>query len=101
MVIVAGPKTKKAKGPKSPILAGILNFLLYGIGYLYLGKRKVFGIVLFLGDVAFFAATGYAAIAQISISQTYVNINSIGFVIIGVALGYDAYQLARQPLSSV
>jgi len=29
---------------KSPIIAAILNFFLFGVGYLYLGYKKVLGI---------------------------------------------------------
>lgn len=35
---------------KKPWLAAVLNFFFMGLGTLYVGKRKVFGLVLTLGS---------------------------------------------------
>ena len=40
---------------KKPWLAVILNVLLTGLGYIYVGKRKLFGIMLLVGELAAFA----------------------------------------------
>ena len=34
---------------KSPILAAVLNFLFPGVGYLYVGRRVTFAVLLFIG----------------------------------------------------
>lgn len=34
---------------KSPLLAAVLNFLLPGVGYLYVGTRVTFAVLLFIG----------------------------------------------------
>lgn len=33
---------------KKPWLAAVLNFFFYGVGYLYVGKRVLFGILLLI-----------------------------------------------------
>lgn len=37
---------------KKPWLAVILNVLLTGLGYIYAGKRKLFGVMLLVGELA-------------------------------------------------
>lgn len=37
---------------KQPWLAAVLNFFLMGLGTLYVGKRKLFGLILTLGAVS-------------------------------------------------
>lgn len=50
---------------KNPWIAAILNFIIFGTGYIYNGKRKGYGIALALGwvvvrtaDIRFFLAGG-------------------------------------------
>ena len=44
---------KMKKQRKNPYVAGILNFILYGLGYVYLGKRLGFGIGLIIWSLIF------------------------------------------------
>ena len=78
------PPSVSQGNKKDPIIAGFLN-LFIGLGYLYLGYRKVFGlptilfvIVLFLIDIV-------------------VGIFSFGLVplILALLLAYDGYIKAR------
>ena len=39
------------KKKKSPWLAAILNFIFPGVGYIYVGKRKIFSYLLIIGLV--------------------------------------------------
>jgi len=70
---------------KSPIIAAILNFFLFGIGYLYLGYKKVLGIQTILFVVIVFIA--------------YVIIGAFTFglleLVIGIILAYDGYVKAK------
>ena len=64
---------------KNPWIAAVLNFLLYGLGYIYNGKRIVFGaglIVLGLAEYflffeAFNSAAGLALILLFSLLFAY------------------------------
>ena len=70
---------------KNSILAALLNFFLFGIGYLYLGYKKVLGIqtILFV-VIAFFV---------------YVIIGVFTFglleLVLGLVLAYDGYEKAE------
>jgi hypothetical protein len=44
---------------KNPWIAAALNFFFYGLGYVYLGKRVIFGVVLFVANIAFIAGLFY------------------------------------------
>lgn len=46
---------------KKPWLAAVLNFLFYGVGYIYVGRRVLFGVVLLIVGIAetvFWLSTG-------------------------------------------
>jgi hypothetical protein len=78
-------------------LAAVLNLFLYGLGYVYIGKRKTFGILLFLGNIAFYAALGWALYYPLpQTANAYVDINGVGFAVIGIAFAYDAHRLAEE-----
>ena len=84
------PQSKKVKAQyvtgKNPIIAAILNFILIGLGYLYLGLKEVRGIPTF----------GYVIIGLIlGILGFFIfPIGIIGFII-AVILAIDAYQKAK------
>jgi hypothetical protein len=66
---------------KSPIIAAILNFFLFGIGYLYLGYRRVLGLPTILFVVLVF------------IVYVIIGVFTFGLLelLIGIILGYDGY----------
>ena len=74
------------KGKKSPSLAAILNFLIWGLGYLYLGKRTAFGLLLVIGEV--FGAS-------ITLTGVVDPMEYLVFLIFSVAFAVDAYQEAK------
>lgn len=81
---------------KSPILAAILNFLLFGAGTVYVGRRVAFGLGLTLGGLL-------AQVAEIIISPPVRNLApSIwplllgGIVIMKLSLAADAYREAKE-----
>ena len=74
------------KNKKSPKLAAILNFFIWGLGYLYLGKRTTFGILLVIGEIV-----GAAAI----FTETLGNISSVMLFIFSIAFAVDAYYEAK------
>jgi hypothetical protein len=80
-------KFSKAKLKKNPWIAAVLNFILPGIGYLYLGQRKIFGALVFISVVLQIVA--YRNTTSDSIFA------SIAGLVILFAFAYDAYKLAE------
>jgi uncharacterized membrane protein YvbJ len=70
---------------KEPIIAALLNFFLFGIGYLYLGYRKVMGI----STVVF--------VIVIFIVYILVGFFTFGLLelVLGIFLAYDGYVKAK------
>lgn len=77
---------KKLK-KKNKILAVILNIVLPGLGYIYLGRRFVFGVLLFGGVVT----TSIDMIAY-SWAPPLTATGIISTILVLVAFGYDAYR---------
>ena len=95
--LILGWLTSEVKLAKNRWFAVFLNLFLYGLGYVYLDRRKAFGIILFVGNIAFYLAFVYSFIMPLpQTTLTYININSIGFAAIGLAFAYDAWQLAKE-----
>jgi len=76
---------------KNPWLAGILN-IVPGLGYLYLGRRKVFSYLL-LSAILLGVIEGYLN-PKIQISNTLFSI--IGTILVVSAFIYDAYKEAKE-----
>jgi len=69
---------------KDPIIAGLLN-LFIGLGYLYLGYRKVFGLPTILFVIVYFFI------------DIFLGIFTLGLVplILAILVAYDGYVKAR------
>lgn len=72
---------------KKPILAGFLNFLLPGLGYVYAGKRINFGISLILFSLIYISVTFNQALT----GQDY-----FFGIILGLIFAYDGYKTAEE-----
>lgn len=81
------------KKKKSPLLAAILNFLFLGVGYLYLGKRKIFG---WLMIVAFIIMSIEFLLGTLNHLTNISNTHTVSLTLIAVAVGVDAYLLGKQ-----
>jgi len=70
---------------KSPIIAAILNFFLFGVGYLYLGYKKVLG----LSTILF--------VVLVLIVYIIIGVFTFGLLelVIGIILAYDGYVKAK------
>ena len=87
-------KNKKSEGEyvmkRRPWLAGVLNLLFPGLGYIYIGKRKLFGILLII--------TGILILIDLNLFDTAMFQSPIALIvgIIGqFAFAYDAYNDAK------
>ncbi|MHA1719954.1 MAG: hypothetical protein ACTSWX_06400 [Promethearchaeota archaeon] len=78
------------KGEKSLWIAFILNFFLWGSGYIYLKKRQFLGIGLLVAEILMHISWIYLGFNAIfGIPGIY---NSIGMIILSLVLAYDAYK---------
>lgn len=75
--------------PKNPYLAAILNFVLYGLGYVYIGKKIPFGILLIIVDLVF--------VYSVSVHNVVFSIPfNLAWVLLGISFAYDGYKDAKQ-----
>ncbi|MHC1566399.1 MAG: hypothetical protein ACXQTD_01350 [Candidatus Syntropharchaeia archaeon] len=71
---------------KNPWIAGILNFLFLGGGYLYIGKKTGFGI----GLVLVFLLSMMGAMETKSINAYFLAADTL----LSIVLAWDAYEMA-------
>lgn len=81
---------------KNPVVAAILNFMVFGGGYLYLGKRALPALLITVGGTT-------AQVIEIMVSPVAGNnIPALwpfllaGLVAAKVGLAIDAFQLAKE-----
>ncbi len=81
---------------KNPWVAAILNFMLFGAGTLYVGKRMLIGLLIMVGGTA-------AQVVEITVSPIVNNsIPSLwpfllgGLVLAKLGLAADGYRDARE-----
>lgn len=75
---------------KRPWLAALLNFVIPGVGYLYNGKRKLFGMLLIL--------VGVVSTTDMVYNNWFPPFTILGVIslfIMLISFGYDAYQEAK------
>ncbi|MBM3229784.1 hypothetical protein FJZ26_05100 [Candidatus Parvarchaeota archaeon] len=78
---------------KNPWLAAALNFILYGLGYIYAGKRVYFGIGLVITDMIWIGLIflEYAA----GVNQALLSL-SVGSILLGIMFAYDGYNTVQE-----
>jgi xanthosine utilization system XapX-like protein len=82
---------------KNRWVAALGNLLVWGLGYVYLNERRGLGIILLSAFVASTAALIWSLVFPLPRPiWPYVDLNGTGHGLVGIALGYDAYQLARR-----
>lgn len=77
----------KKSNKKSEWGAAVLNFVLPGLGYVYVGKRMVFGIGLILTSVL---------IISMSFNLNMSGVLYLDSFLTALLLGYDAYTDAKE-----
>ncbi|MGA2664210.1 MAG: zinc ribbon domain-containing protein [Nitrososphaerales archaeon] len=79
----AAPSQMQAQGGKNGLVAAILN-LFWGIGYLYLGYKKVLGI------------PAFGFVILMILVYVILGIFTVGIIplILAIAMAYDGYQKA-------
>ena len=74
---------------KSPVLAGFLNFLWAGVGYIYVGRRVGFGVTIFIANLV-------AIVEIVSNVSSYGPFVYVAAFIAGMAFGIDAWKEATR-----
>lgn len=85
----------------NPLLVGICNAVVPGLGYVILGNRRVFGWLLLVGSLS---AIILSFVEPAFVSQSFfVSKSALGtllealwYLFFVIAYGYDAYDLARE-----
>ena len=77
---------------KNPLLVGLINFFVWGGGYLYLGKKRTFAYGLLL--VAILEHSPLLILGIGIISQYPYYFYLAGHLVFSTILAYDAYSMA-------
>ena len=77
------------KSKKIPLLAALLNFAFLGAGYLYLGKRKLFG---WLMIAVFVAMSIEYLLGTVDHINNLADGHTISMFIIALAVAVDGYK---------
>jgi len=81
--------------PKSGTIAAILNFFIWGLGYLYLGKKTTFGVILVIGSIISLLAVAFPSGTNLG----YDTVQALGLLVVSVAFAWDASQLAKEEMA--
>lgn len=78
---------------KKPWLAALLNILVTGLGYIYIGKRVLFGILLIIGEIFAYIWVFTDPRAFSLFENIWVSLSGILYI---VAFAIDAYKCAKE-----
>jgi len=79
---------------KNPVVAALLNFFFYGAGYVYLGKKKGFGMALILGWIL--VRIGEIAIYLTGLVTQRWLVLFAGLMVFMFTFAYDGYREAKE-----
>ena len=79
---------------KSPLLAFILNTVLPGVGYIYIGKRMRIAVPIVILNVFYLGLIiGWGVMGRV---YQYGDLELIDGLAIGLIFGYDAYKVCLE-----
>ena len=85
---------KKLSIYKRPWLASLLNFFIWGSGYLYIKKKRLLGVILFI--IQLFIIAGYS-LNQGAVKTLFEALStSFLTILVAVYISIDAYKIARE-----
>ncbi len=79
--------------PKSGAIAAVLNFVIWGLGYLYLGKKTTFGVILVLGNIITLLSIAFPFQGP---GGGYAIFQTLGLLVVSLAFALDASNLAKE-----
>jgi hypothetical protein len=77
---------------KNPLLAGLINFFIWGAGYLYINKKQSFGYGLILVAILEHLPLLTLGIGIIARYPYYLYL--VGHLVLSTVLAYDSYSMA-------
>jgi hypothetical protein len=77
---------------KNPLLVGLINFFIWGGGYLYIGKKKTFGYGLLIVAILEHSPLLILGISVVTMFPYYLYL--AGHLVLSIILAYDAYSMA-------
>lgn len=77
---------------KNPLLAGLINFFIWGGGYLYIGKKQTFGFGLILVAILEHSPLLILGLGIVATYPYYFYLG--GHLVLSTILAYDAYNMA-------
>ena len=75
---------------KNPYVAAILNIFIWGLGYLYNGKRKVLGVGLIVVEIIWHIP--WLLLGVVAVFGFPYIYSSIAMIVLSIVLAYDAYK---------
>ncbi len=81
---------------KNPLVAAISNFILPGLGYIYLKKRLNFGIILLISQILIYLSVYVFPLAEIPPLDTGSYLAALSLLLFHLAFAYDAYNEAKR-----
>lgn len=76
-----------------PWLAAILNLVLPGLGYIYAGKRMLFGSAVLLYYLAIYYTAFFLPSTTVDEPLTTIEkLTALMFLLLSIAFSYDAYR---------
>lgn len=80
---------------KKPWLACVLNIILPGVGYIYVGRRVVFGILLFISNLLVWSFSLPDGWSWSELSSSMLAAIFLAVILTTIAFAYDAYKDAQ------
>lgn len=81
---------------KKPWLACVLNIILPGVGYVYVGHRVAFGILLFISNLFIWSFSWPSGWSWSKLSNSMLASIFIAVILTTIAFAYDAYKDAQE-----
>ena len=80
---------------KRPWLAALLNIIIFGLGYIYNGRRMLFGSLWTAAMVIVIAEALYLTFIGALPDTEPTTLSALATILVYTAFGYDAYQEAK------
>ena len=78
---------------KNPWLAAVLNFIIPGVGYLYVGRRTEFAVILLAGWIISLGVSGSAFAGASTFDAGLIALSEL---LMMMAFAYDGYMSAKE-----
>jgi len=85
-------KIERSKVKKNPAIAALLNFFVWGLGYIYAERRVVFGALLVISEILSYLLAPF--VPPIEESGKLLLWSFPIWLLMSIAFAYDAYQEA-------